>query len=82
MLINGKMMEELMNSSQGVADSTAEDMLAVLKGELAMETANQVNEAALIKQKEMEFQEDLKKLWLNHADHLLVTFFYKQLNGF
>lgn len=47
-----------------------------------METANQVNEAALIKQKEMEFQEDLKKLWLNHADHLLVTFFYKQLNGF
>lgn len=62
MLINGKMMEELMNSSQGVADSTAEDMLAVLKGELAMETANQVNEAALIKQKEMEFQEDLKKL--------------------
>lgn len=36
MLINGKMMEELMNSSNGVADSTAEDMLAVLKGELAM----------------------------------------------
>jgi hypothetical protein len=29
-----------------------------------METSNQVNEAALIKQKEMEFQEDLKKLWL------------------
>lgn len=63
MLINGKMMEELMNSTNGVADSTAEDMLGVLKGELAMETANQVNEAALIKQQEMEFQEDLKKLW-------------------
>lgn len=62
MLINGKMMEELMNSTNGVADSTAEDMLGVLKGELAMETANQVNEAALIKQQEMEFQEDLKKL--------------------
>lgn len=32
MLINGKMMEELMNSSNGVADNTAEDMLQVLKG--------------------------------------------------
>ena len=62
MLINGKMMGELMNSSNGVADSTAEDMLGVLKGELAMETANQVNEAATIKQQEMQFQEDLKKL--------------------
>ena len=62
MLINGKMMEELMNSSNGVADNTAEDMLQVLKGELAMDTANQVNEAALIKQQEMAFQEDLKKL--------------------
>ncbi len=62
MLINGKMMEELMNNQNGIADSTADDMLAVLKGELAMETSNQVNEAALIKQKEMEFQEDLKKL--------------------
>ena len=50
MMINGKMMEEMMNSSNGMADSTAEDMLQVLKGELAMETANQVNEAALIKQ--------------------------------
>ena len=36
MLINGKMMEELMNSNNGMADSTAEDMLGVLKGELAM----------------------------------------------
>jgi hypothetical protein len=62
MLINGKMMEELMNNQTGIVDSTADDMLAVLKGELAMETSNQVNEAALIKQKEMEFQEDLKKL--------------------
>ena len=51
-----------MNSSNGVADNTAEDMLQVLKGELAMDTANQVNEAALIKQQEMAFQEDLKKL--------------------
>ena len=32
MLINGKMMEELMNSTNGVADNTAEDMLQVLKG--------------------------------------------------
>ena len=63
MLINGKMMEEMMNSTNGVADNTAEDMLQVLKGELAMDTANQVNEAALIKQQEMAFQEDLKKLW-------------------
>ena len=62
MLINGKMMEEMMNSTNGVADNTAEDMLQVLKGELAMDTANQVNEAALIKQQEMAFQEDLKKL--------------------
>ena len=29
-----------------------------------MDAANQVNEAALIQQKEMEFQENLKKLWL------------------
>ena len=62
MLINGKMMEELMNSNNGMVDNTAEDMLNVLKGELAMDTANQVNEAALIKQQEMTFQEDLKKL--------------------
>jgi len=32
-------------------DTTAEQMLNVLKGELAMETENQVNEAALIQQK-------------------------------
>lgn len=43
-------------------DQTADNMLDVLKGELAMETANQVNEAALIQQKEIEFQENLKKL--------------------
>ena len=61
-----------MNSTNGVADSTAEDMLAVLKGELAMETANQVNEAALIKQQEMEFQEDLKKLWSYHLSHVFL----------
>lgn len=42
-----------MQNQGGVVDSTAEDMLQVLKGELAMETSNQVNEAALIKQKEM-----------------------------
>jgi len=36
MLINGKMMEELMQNQGGVVDSTAEDMLQVLKGELAM----------------------------------------------
>ena len=53
MMINGKMMEELMNSNNGVVDSTADDMLGVLKGELAMETSNQVNEAAMIKQQEM-----------------------------
>jgi len=29
-------MEELMSNQQGVADSTADDMLSVLKGELAM----------------------------------------------
>ena len=62
MLINGKMMEQLMNSQNGMTDNTAEDMLHVLKGQLAMETANQVNEAALIKQKEMEFQNNLKDL--------------------
>ena len=75
MLINGKMMEELMNSSNGVADNTAEDMLQVLKGELAMDTANQVNEAALIKQQEMAFQEDLKKLWL-HSWSLFTYLWY------
>ena len=32
MMINGKMMEEMMNSTNGVADSTADDMLNVLKG--------------------------------------------------
>ena len=32
MVINGKMMEEMMNSTNGVADNTAEDMLQVLKG--------------------------------------------------
>mgnify|MGYP007068609576 FL=1 len=34
-------------------DTTADNMLQVLKGELAMETANQVNEAAVIQQKEL-----------------------------
>lgn len=75
MLINGKMMEELMNSSNGVADNTAEDMLQVLKGELAMDTANQVNEAALIKQQEMAFQEDLKKLWLHSLSHFTYLWY-------
>lgn len=32
MLINGKMMEELMSNQNGVVDSTADDMLNVLKG--------------------------------------------------
>jgi len=36
MLINGKLMEELMSSQNGIVDSTADDMLNVLKGELAM----------------------------------------------
>jgi hypothetical protein len=36
MLINGKMMEELMSNQNGIVDSTADDMLNVLKGELAM----------------------------------------------
>ena len=62
-LINGKMMEELMAQNTNT-DTTAENMMEVLKGELAMDAANQVNEAALIQQKEMEFQENLKKLWL------------------
>lgn len=43
-------------------DTTAENMMEVLKGQLAMDAASQVNEAALIQQKEMEFQENLKKL--------------------
>ena len=62
MLINGKMMEEVM-SQNNQSDTTADNMLDTLKGELAMETSNQVNEAAMIQQKEMEFQENLKKLW-------------------
>lgn len=62
MMINTKMMEELMSQDQN-ADSTADQMLNALKGELAMETENQVNEAALIQQNEIEFQENLKKLW-------------------
>jgi hypothetical protein len=41
-LINGKMMEELMSQNTNT-DTTADNMLEVLKGELAMETANQVN---------------------------------------
>lgn len=41
-LINGKMMQEMMNQNSN-SDSTADNMLDVLKGELAMETANQVN---------------------------------------
>jgi hypothetical protein len=61
MTINTKMMEELMTQDQ-TTDVTADQMLNVLKGELAMETENQVNEAALIQQKEMQFQDELKKL--------------------
>ena len=60
-LINSKMMEEMMSQNMNT-DSTADNMLQVLKGELAMETSNQVNEAALIQQNEMKFQDDLKKL--------------------
>lgn len=51
-LINGKMMEQMM-SQNTTTDQTADNMLDVLKGELAMETANQVNEAASIQQKQM-----------------------------
>ena len=56
MTINTKMMEELMTQDQ-TTDVTADQMLNVLKGELAMETENQVNEAALIQQREMQFQD-------------------------
>lgn len=56
------MMEEMMSQNMQTTDSTAENMLNVLKGELAMETENQVNEAALIKERERQQQEDLKKL--------------------
>lgn len=49
-MINTKMMEELMTQDQ-TTDTTADQMLNVLKGELAMETENQVNEAALIQQR-------------------------------
>ncbi len=70
MLINTKMMEELMNQNSQT-DSTADNMLDALKGELAMETANQVNEAAMIQQKEMEFQENLKKLWGDEKSFVL-----------
>jgi hypothetical protein len=42
MMINSKMMEELMTQDQNT-DSTADQMLNALKGELAMETENQVN---------------------------------------
>ena len=49
-LINGKMMEEMMSQNTNT-DTQADNMLEVLKGELAMETANQVNEAAMIQQK-------------------------------
>lgn len=38
-------------SQNTTTDQTADNMLDVLKGELAMETANQVNEAASIQQK-------------------------------
>lgn len=55
-------------------DTTADNMLDVLKGELAMETANQVNEAALIQQKEMEFQENLKKLWFWDSSSIFTYF--------
>ena len=41
-LINGKMMEEMMSQNTNT-DTQADNMLEVLKGELAMETANQVN---------------------------------------
>ena len=51
-LINGKMMEEMM-SQNTTTDQTADNMLDVLKGQLAMQTANQVNQAALIQQKQM-----------------------------
>lgn len=50
MMINTKMMEELMTQDQ-TTDVTADQMLNVLKGELAMQTENQVNEAALIQQR-------------------------------
>ena len=60
-LINGKMMQEMMAHNTN-RDQTAENMLDVVKGELAMETANQVNQAGLIQQKEMQFEDNLKKL--------------------
>ncbi len=62
MLINAKMMEEVMAQDTG-ADQTADNMLDALKGELAMKEQNKINEAALIQQKEMEFAEQMKKLW-------------------
>lgn len=36
MMINGKMMEEMMKQNDSGVDVTAENMLDVLKGEIAM----------------------------------------------
>ena len=61
MLINTKMMDELMSQNNPI-DNTADTMLDAMKGQLAMETSNQVNEAAMIQQQEIEFQKNLKDL--------------------
>lgn len=62
LLINTKMIEEMMGQNGPVADTQADDMLQVLKGQLALEENNQINEAALIHQREIEYANNLKKL--------------------
>ena len=50
-LINGKMMEQMMEQNMGTENATAENMLKGLKEELAMDAKNQVNEAAIMREK-------------------------------
>lgn len=46
----------MMKQNDTGVDTTADNMLDVLKGEIAMEAQNKINQAAMIQQNQMQFQ--------------------------
>ena len=64
MLVNGKVMDEILNKGSNT-DSTADAMMDKLKLEMAMETEADLNNAAKLRMKEQQDQDflaNLKKL--------------------
>lgn len=61
MLVNGKVMDEMLNKGSNT-DSVADSMMEKLKLEMAMETEAELNSAAKLRMKEQQDQEFLNNM--------------------